>query len=59
MSEPRYLVQKMSGSEWARIIDTQTGRQVAKYNVLKFNGWNKADRRAATLNFRAQSPDQP
>lgn len=51
---PRFIVQKMRGSEWARVIDTQTGRQVGKYSVLKFNGWNKADRRAAILNHRLQ-----
>lgn len=58
MIEPRYIVQKMSGSEWARVIDTQTGRQVSKYNILKGNGWNKADRRAETLNRRAQPTHQ-
>lgn len=58
MNEPRYIVQKMRGSEWARVIDTQTGRQVAKYNVLSYNGWAKADRKAAILNHRAQSSVQ-
>jgi len=53
------VVQKMRGSEWARVIDTHTGRPVAKYSVLKLNGWNRADRKAETLNRRAQTPDQP
>jgi len=55
MIEPRYIVQKMRGSEWARVIDTQTGRQVAKYSVLKRNGWSKADRRAEILNERLKA----
>jgi hypothetical protein len=53
-TQARYIVQKHAGSEWARVIDTQTGRQVGKYSVLKFNGWQKADNRAAILNRRAK-----
>lgn len=34
-AEPRYKVVKESGSWFARIIDTHTGRVKAKYNVVK------------------------
>ncbi len=56
-ASPRFVVQKAYGSEWARVIDTKTMRQVAKYSVLKFNGWEKAERRAAALNYRNRASE--
>ena len=55
---PRYVVKKESGSEWARVIDTQTGMQVCKYSVLPRrrstrDGWDDAQRHAKRLNDRA------
>lgn len=50
----RYVVEKQSGSEWARVMDTETKQQVAKYNVLPKrgnpDGWGRADLHAAALN---------
>lgn len=58
-SSTRYVIKKESGSEWACVIDTETGRQVAKYSVLPRrhsgmpNGWERAERHKSALNRRA------
>lgn len=54
-SQPRFVVKKESGSEWARVIDSQTGAQIAKYSVLPRrrstrDGWKDAENHAAKLN---------
>lgn len=50
----RFYVAKESGSEWARVIDRSTGRQIKRFNVLrgdgKRNGWNQADELCRRLN---------
>jgi hypothetical protein len=51
----RYTVEKQSGSEWARVVDRQTGAQVARYSVMprkrsQRDGWKDAERHAARLN---------
>jgi hypothetical protein len=48
--EPRYRVLKASGSRYAYVIDTVEGGSKGRYDVLKGNGWTKADKHAATLN---------
>ena len=54
----RFVVKKEIGSEWARVIDTQTGMQVTRYNVMPRkrstrDGWKEADNHAAKLNAAA------
>lgn len=55
----RYIIKKETGSEWARVIDTSTGRQIAKYSVMPRrnsripNGWTRAECHAAALNQSA------
>ena len=54
----RFVVKKEIGSEWARVIDTQMGMQVARYNVMPRkrstrDGWKEADNHAAKLNAAA------
>jgi hypothetical protein len=56
---PRYVVKKESGSEWARVMDTQTGMQIAKYSVLPRkrstrDGWKDAESHAARLNTKTR-----
>lgn len=57
----RYVIKKESGSEWARIMDTDTGREIAKYSVIPRrnsgmpSGWERAERHASALNKRAAS----
>ncbi len=61
----RYVIKKESGSEWARVMDTETGRQVAKYSVIPRrnsgmpSGWERAERHVAALNRRAQPQGAP
>lgn len=57
----RYVIKKESGSEWARVMDTETGTQVAKYSVMPRrnsgmpSGWERAERHMSALNKRADS----
>lgn len=50
----RYVVQKQSGSRYAYVKDTQSGRILGRYDILKGvgkrNGWNLADAHADRLN---------
>lgn len=48
--EPRYRVMKAEGSRYAHVIDTEDGGSVARFDVLKGDGWANADRYANRLN---------
>lgn len=51
----RFVVLKVSGSRFAYVNDTLEGRTVKRYDVLKNDGWAKAERHAATLNAEARA----
>lgn len=55
----RYKVEKLSGSEYARVIDTKTGATVKKWSIFKRNGWETAVRCAEHLNKQAIAALQP
>ncbi len=50
----RYTVQKNSGSLMARVIDTVSGMTIKSYDVMKRDGWNRADKHADALNKAAE-----
>lgn len=53
----RYIVEKTSGSGWARVIDTTTGKRVRSFNIFKGigknNGWARAEQMRDKLNATA------
>jgi hypothetical protein len=59
--QERYVVRKEVGSEWARVVDTQTGMQIARYNVMPRkrslrDGWKEARNHADRLNAAPAAP---
>ncbi|MEI2416151.1 hypothetical protein V8Z80_08195 [Orrella sp. JC864] len=46
----RYVVLKAPGSRYAYVNDTQEGKTVKRYDVLKGDGWAKAESHARVLN---------
>lgn len=54
--EPRYKVRKDSGSRYAYIIDSTTGREVVRFGIFKGDGWQYADRYCEKLNAMPLSP---
>ena len=46
----RYRVSKASGSRYALVVDTATGKTVERFDVLRANGWDKADKMRDRLN---------
>jgi hypothetical protein len=46
----RYKVEKKSGSQYAYVVDTETGLSIKRYNIFKGDGWSKADKHAIHLN---------
>lgn len=47
---PRYVVVKESGSRFAYVQDTQERRTVARWDILRKDGWAKADKQCERLN---------
>lgn len=57
-SEPepkRFVILKESGSRFAYVNDTELGRTVKRFDVLKGDGWGKAERLATRLNAQHES----
>ena len=53
-----FIVSKVSGSQYARVLNARTGVQLARFDILKGhgsnNGWEKAKAYAAQLNRIAE-----
>jgi len=47
---PRYVVLKESGSRFAYVNDTLERRTVTRWDILKNNGWDKAEKQCKRLN---------
>ncbi|WP_414497207.1 hypothetical protein [Stenotrophomonas maltophilia] len=47
---PRYVVLKASGSRFAYVNDTHERRTVTRWDILKSNGWDKAELQCKRLN---------
>lgn len=47
---PRYVVLKASGSRFAYVNDTHERRTVTRWDILKANGWGKAELQCKRLN---------
>ncbi len=47
---PRYVVLKASGSRFAYVQDTQERRTVTRWDILRNDGWAKADKQCERLN---------
>lgn len=60
-AEPRYYLQKLSGSHWCRVMDRATGFSMARFNILKGqdkrNGWNLAEAMCKRLNEQAATKE--
>lgn len=50
MTDQRYVIRKIIGSQYARIIDTHTGEVIRSVNVMNGSGWNRADNIRDALN---------
>ncbi|RTL72370.1 MAG: hypothetical protein EKK41_05105 [Hyphomicrobiales bacterium] len=48
--EKRYSIRKASGSRYAYVIDNSTGGAVRRFDVLRGDGWGKADKLRDRLN---------
>lgn len=46
----RFVVKKESGSDLAKVVDTETQQIIKKYKIFKGDGWSKAEKHCAALN---------
>lgn len=46
----RFIVTKASGSQFAYVKDTESGKTIKRYNIFKKDAWNHADKHAELLN---------
>lgn len=58
MCDEIYKVYKESGSRYARVINTLTTVEIARYDVFKKDGWNNADKHAKRLNDSVKIQDK-
>jgi hypothetical protein len=47
-----FVVLKASGSRYAYVNDTQEGKTIARYDILRGDGWTHAHKYADRLNAR-------
>lgn len=54
MAEPRYYISKPSGSQFARVIDRESNKQMHRFDIFKNyygnDGWKAAERCCERLN---------
>lgn len=50
VAPPRYVVLKASGSRYAYVNDTLERRTITRWDILRGDGWAKADAQCARLN---------
>ncbi|WP_074746421.1 hypothetical protein [Nitrosospira multiformis] len=57
MTQLRYVVKKPSGSHYASVIDSETGKVIKRYRVTQvirgIDGWGMADMHRDALNKAA------